>query len=283
MEILTTNGLSNSDPFLEDQFGFTVFHTMTGMSWSFEWLRRHEIHMLLNLSTEETWNLLWSRIMNFGTMTTNSMVFMIRECIPNGKVTKTLAKSFAPDSPLFPCGSILSIIAQEWIHCKEIMESEHDEEWETFLLQFLGAGADLHAVSTNTGVKHTILLSLVYATLLLAQRVHVSWPTWVLRKWLHIISKAGVDLMKYGQTELDMHRWSDVSWHFDIDLQTRGNSEKDWCTTQIFRIHIGERPEDWDIEWDNLVLDGVLREFWDLVDGPPSEDDLKVPGGWYDE
>ena len=299
IEVLTTKG--DCDTLLEDQFGFTSFHLFTGRSDSFAWLRRYEQVMLHNLSPEETWNILWARMMNFGTWTGNPKATQIREGIPGEKVPKHLARNFSADSPVRSSGSFLSMIANEWVRSREILIEALDERWESLILEFLGHDADLHVIATDEGIAHTILMRMVHASLIPPKADLVL----VLRKWLDILVKAGINLEEYGQEELDLHDDGHCSWEIVVDLGSRWQSLR-YCKMEVLSLQIGEKPEDWHVAWDLIAWD-VPKETQDEKDvdrrgsvgtvesdkeeeeeitesdgEQESSNSCQIPGGWID-
>ena len=301
IDVLTTKG--DTDTLLEDQFGFTPFHLFTGRTDSFAWLRRFEQVMLHNLSAEETWNILWSRMKNFGSMTNNSKVNQIREGIPGEKVPKHLTRNFPQSSALSSSGSFLSMTVKEWIESREILIDDFDEAWESLMLEFLEHDADLHVIATDEGVNHTILMRLIFASLL-PPKIDMSL---VLRKWLKVLIKAGIDLEEYGREELDLHNSGNSSWEVLIDMGTMWMS-LGYCRMVVSSFQIGQNPQDWNVEWDLVDWDiakperyrneapsqeaeasGRLEE--SVRDDDDDDDDdndseldrmASMPGGWTD-
>ena len=289
IKALTEKG--DCDTLLEDQFGFTAFHLFTGRTGTFEWIRRHEELMLNNLSPEEVWNILWSRMRNFASWTGNSKGYIIREGIPGRKISKHLARNFASDSPLVSCGSFLSMITYEWAHSREILHDRLDGEWELLISELLAVGADLHVVATDQGIAHTIMMRLICACLL-PSKIDA---TQALRKWLRVLVKSGVDLVDYGQQELALRDNQEGSWMISVDMGSVWASIKGHCKIQVIEVQMGKDPEDWHVEWD---MDDLSVRWED--DGEPvhvaggaggtgyvsdcedelASEELDIPGSW---
>jgi len=204
-------------------------------------------------------------MMNFGSWTGNPKAAQIREGIPGDKVPKHLARNFSAESPLSSCGSFLSMIAREWVRSREILFEALDEHWSSLILEFLGRNADLHVIATDEGISHTILMRLVYAALL-PPKIDISL---VLRKWLNILVKAGIDLGGYGKAELDLHENGGSSWEVLVDMGIMWASFG-YCKMEILSLQIGEKPEDWNIEWDLVA--------WDIPKKAPDEEAMGREG-----
>ena len=118
-------------------------------------------------------------------------------------------------------------------------------------------GSDLHPIAHNLDTPFTNLL---YYYIYYYEEGTVSRVVGlqeVLRIWVDGLEEAGVDLVAYGQMELDLHEQGLVNWTFPT-------YEK--CTRYCLAgLTWGPSPTDWKVEMEEL------------------EEEYDIPGAWIED
>lgn len=107
-------------------------------------------------------------------------------------------------------------------------------------------------------------------------REHRRLTSITVRSWLEDLLASGIDLEEYGKIEplhLPCHVIGTCSSRWD-----NGKLSYKYCGLTICSLHYGARPQDWIFEWDFFYPE-FAKEFWELVDPPPSP----MPGSWIDD
>jgi len=90
----------------------------------------------------------------------------------------------------------------------------------------------------------------------------------LLTTWLELLQNCGVDLVKYGRKEKNLHRANQTSPEFPT-MRISPN-------LRLINFTYGAQPKDWKF-WFIEVLEDWFSEFWDMVDHP----ERSMPGAWH--
>jgi hypothetical protein len=109
----------------------------------------------------------------------------------------------------------------------------------------------------------------------------------ILKRWLQVLYDTGIDLIEYGQTENKLHESGKISWIDRIDIEgfNDGNFENE-CEFELLGLRIGETPDDFSIEFEDLYVSTPLAtDFWLWAEAPLTELDESMPrpGSWEDD
>jgi hypothetical protein len=150
-----------------------------------------------------------------------------------------------------------------------------------FVLRLITSGSDIH----NEGIgrvwqEPSVLIMIILGTFTkfcsgCSCCILSILPT-VARVWLEILREADVDLVQYGQEELDIlltvsdymkspYNWSMGASKWKILSFTYGPSPEDWEFRLIY--------EDWDEEYKRYQ---AVQQFWNMVENP----EHNIPGAW---
>jgi hypothetical protein len=164
------------------------------------------------------------------------------------------------------------------------------------LSELVSLGADLHPVFLAYGHLFTPLTFFLLTVLkvksngILLERYEVVAP--IIRGWLEALAAVGVNLDAYGAEERAIHDRGEVTWIFELDTcradhdigskDTKDSTPESYLNYEILDIHIGELPEEWHIEWEDVYVSSALAaDFWNGVEGGDSGLP-QMPGSWSD-
>jgi len=197
IELLSNQG--DCDPFLTNQYGQTVFHIYTGPTSSLRWLRQQEQLELAQMSVKEITGLLCCQIC--GDWDNN--VPPCRAIAPEGWITRDIAEYKIEQGPLKGY-TLLYVAIFAW---REEFQAKGDRKdtlvsgLEGLMKELISRGSDIHILLDHLPFPHTPLFHLIRKT----TYNNLREANQVVKRWLELLSAAGVDLEEYGRTENVMH------------------------------------------------------------------------------
>ncbi|RDW81872.1 hypothetical protein BP6252_02984 [Coleophoma cylindrospora] len=306
-EILYAKG--QSDPFDKEGGGNNVFHLWTGPSQTFKWLQRQEESQTMAISVMDICHLIWASI---SSQTRDNAILNIRQVVPEGRIIRKLTEACSESPFLVWWGLMVYYVAEAFTFSPTLSPSTR-ERWSNLLEEVAVAGV---AVNFHTKrldgylAQHTIFSGIiqifwVHSPFSNGRRQSLRNLHTLFREWLYHLARAEINLLEYGYQELELHAKDETLWQFRFDLG-RG-SYLDYGSIQMLDLRIGEKPEDWRVEFEDLYVSSCLsRDFWILVEGTERqvsklanskfeimgddffddlsnyEDEIKIPGGWCD-
>lgn len=281
IEILVSKG--GCDLFHEDQYRRTIFHAFSGWISHFKWLLGQESIQIAAMSPVETVDLI---AVICETNSADSFE-IIRQLLPEGKITNVIAKAKAPDGRWVYGCTLLHVAVDEWsfeFTFSNFVSQPLNHGWENLIMELLAAGADPHA--TNT-IEDTALMVILQKNLDLGMRNVKRITT----AWLRILSKAGVDLIEYNRVENSMYENGELSWEFENQIETvRGFYNN--CKFQLLKFEVSDVSEDsfcLDLVFDDLwATTPLAADFWFWVEEKWDEEDENdgfdaIPGSWQED
>ena len=271
MKALAAGG---SDPFCKDQFDLTTFHMLNGSTKIWQWLRREEEIQIASIATEELHDLLAFR----AHIVWDCSADTIMDFMPGGRITRELAQAFF--KLRYSKVTLLHLATMNWSIVLVVTDDKRaGRNWENMITELLAAGADLHALTTSRDDAYTVLLDLIH-TLLVYRFKELKR---LVKRWLEILKETGVNLVEYGRVENAMYDSNEASWTFNLDIENCLRGEN-WCIFEMLELRIGESPEDFYIEFEDLYVSAELAaDFWLWIEAPPDEDFAAIPGAWCED
>ncbi|KAG4430424.1 hypothetical protein IFR05_014094 [Cadophora sp. M221] len=259
-ETVKTLVTSGTDLMLEDQYSRTSFHIYAGPTSSFDWLVRDGEWDLRTAMQEDLLSMIWSLATSLAT----NLPELVRQ-FTMGKSLQALAQISVHGLCVF------HIIIWAWeLAVKQQLSLSPGLG--SLIIDLIRAGADLHNV---INIPYT---SLLYLLDLVDKPANLNF---LIKEWLTLLNHAGVDLVEYGRTENKMHKNHETSWTLWHDIEsTSGHENK--CRFKLVSLWIGETPEDFCIEFEDLYVSaGLAARFWEWVEAPSVEERMKeMPGSW---
>lgn len=96
--------------------------------------------------------------------------------------------------------------------------------------------------------------------------------------WLEDVRLGGLDLLEYGQHELNLYTLDNWNHTWRWSVLALGHEAEYPSGPQLVSFTYGSRPTQWSFEWD-LAVEEYIGDFWEMTDNPP----LHVPGEWTDD
>ncbi|KAJ5546625.1 hypothetical protein N7494_004210 [Penicillium frequentans] len=92
--------------------------------------------------------------------------------------------------------------------------------------------------------------------------------------WLHELKSAGIDLIRYGETEKRL--WAEGTLWREIDGWNIAEQASDM--QRVIGFSYGSSPEDWNM-WLAEASDDFVGQFWEIIERPVEV----MPGAWPDK
>lgn len=147
--------------------------------------------------------------------------------------------------------------------------------WESLIQQSLKLRIDFHEVN-NAGLT-SLFLALV-------QGYNPQKTDAILKRWLQILARSGINLDAFGQAENFLHT-NRISKLRESDeakpLATNPRLVQQSALKSIIRLRYAMSPDDWRIWWVE-ESDEFAGEFWGCVEREYEDDNLLIPGAWLD-
>jgi hypothetical protein len=272
IELLREKG--DCDPFLADQFGRTALDIYSGPTSSLLWLRQQDQDEIAQMSVKEITGLLCRQICGDW----DNYLPLFRAIAPQGWITEDIAKYKIEEGPLK--GYTLLYVAifawREEFLADGIRKDKLVTGLESLIVELISKGSDIHIILDHLPFPHTPLFHLIRKTTYHDLRE----TNKVIRRWLELLSSAGVNLEQYGKTENTLRENKQVDWDF------RALMSRFWNTLEITQVRIGSTPGDFYIELEDLYFTTELAsDFWFEVEGALEHDrkTQKMPGAWPED
>ncbi|XMA18652.1 hypothetical protein WAI453_011443 [Rhynchosporium graminicola] len=251
---------SGADAMLKDQYSRTAYSIYTGPASLLHWLIK-----------DDEWN--------FKTISPQDLQFMILFQVMHGlKFEENLIE------PLLQIGTedILKVITQPlkyeftvlyllvslWVCCSWQGSDSTHPAMERLLLNLIRAGVDVHSLSSGGYTPLLVMLG----------EMGRRTGKFLIRKWLELLSRGGVDLVEYSRIENELHDNNGTDWELKL-----------WCDLDYYvpllQLRIGETPDDFYIEFEHpYVAKGWAVDFWLGVDDAIEEERTRsMPGRWHED
>lgn len=158
---------------------------------------------------------------------------------------------------------------------------------ETMISLIIASGADLHETYYGYTLLHIFLGTLRTSHCRYDAELPELRPRHLrrmLKTWLNILQRAGVDLSMYGSEEI--HRSQEHR-----SVQGRAPLIYPWSNWNTFTskdefnyfvFSYGPTPDDWTVQFDHMV-DEYMGDFWRMLDTQDQTRTRAVPGSWIDD
>jgi hypothetical protein len=162
--------------------------------------------------------------------------------------------------------------------------------WRRLIRKVIKFSDDLYVESVGYNEPYELMTPLFSFLDGLCRKNGVGWhyETWKLPKdytkfveshvyyWLQDLRSCGVNLCRYGETELAIFRrsrgWQSLRWSWGSQIC------ESVARFRLIGFQYGPRPQDWSFDWD-LEIEQCAGDFWEWVENPI----IHVPGAWIDD
>lgn len=145
------------------------------------------------------------------------------------------------------------------------------DSWSDLCLEFLRHSIDIHSIVDG----RTLFLEFIQgyfsqSTLSPFQSGNRACNS-AIQVWLSKLDSAGIDLVKYGETE--QYLWKERAIGREFDGWNIGEQMTD--RQRVIGFTYGRYPEDWNM-WLAETSDAFVGQFWDIIERPVEV----MPGAW---
>ncbi|CZT51960.1 uncharacterized protein RSE6_13187 [Rhynchosporium secalis] len=251
---------SGADAMLKDQYSRTAYSIYTGPASLLHWLIKDDEWNFKNISPQDLQFMIIFQVMHGLKFEENLIEPLLQ--IGTEDILKVITQ------PLKYEFTVLYLLVSLWVCCSWQGSDSTHPAMERLLLNLIRAGVDVHSLSSGGYTPLLVMLG----------EMGRRTGKFLIRKWLELLSRGGVDLVEYSRIENELHDNNGTDWELKL-----------WCDldyyVSLLQLRIGETPDDFYIEFEHpYVAKGWAVHFWLGVDDAIEEERTRsMPGRWHED